>query len=106
MAKVMKPAAADAHLKQMREQACRMCRCTWEAPCNPPCSWAPGTDSPSGPLCSSCKALADMVADWFTEIGLQPSWAALRREVDRINGNPMRARDVELVEKAVRRGRS
>lgn len=55
---------------------CRMCGCTDNNACNPPCSWAPGRSN----LCSSCLVVAAVVAAW-EEIAVKANFAALKREV-------------------------
>jgi hypothetical protein len=54
---------------------CRVCRCTERKPCNPPCSWVDQS------LCSSCYKAVCAILDW-SEGGLRPNMAALRREVE------------------------
>lgn len=58
---------------------CRVCRCTEIAPCCPPCGWARGEED----LCTTCQAVTQHVAAWLQE-SLRPSWAALRREAERV----------------------
>ena len=64
---------------------CRMCGCTDDHACEPPCSWAPGR----GNLCSSCLAVAAVVSEWATVVGHRPSFAALKREVFNAAALPM-----------------
>jgi hypothetical protein len=60
----------------VRSMKCRVCKCTWEQPCNPPCAWAPPA---YGNLCTACLKIIVAVADWL-EVAHRPSVAALIRE--------------------------
>jgi hypothetical protein len=56
---------------------CRVCRCTEVEPCNPPCAWEPGEPD----LCTTCAEVIRIVRQWREEEAVQPSFAALQREV-------------------------
>lgn len=57
------------------EMKCRVCKCTEERACNPPCAWAePG-------LCTTCHGAAGVIAEWMAAAH-QPSVPALIREAN------------------------
>jgi hypothetical protein len=57
---------------------CRVCKCTENHACNPPCSWARGR----GNLCSSCAKLVDAIAAWSNNVAVKPNLRALIKEAD------------------------
>ncbi len=54
---------------------CRVCKCTEEEPCNPPCGWE--RNEPD--LCTTCADIIRHVRDWM-EGAHRPSFAALNAE--------------------------
>jgi len=56
---------------------CRVCSCTENEPCNPPCSWADRRET----VCSNCYDMAQSLSEWFRS-ALKPDVIALAREVD------------------------
>ena len=54
---------------------CRVCGCTEERACFPPCSWEPG----QADLCTSCADTVYAVGEWLQN-AVRPSFAALKRE--------------------------
>ena len=56
---------------------CRMCSCTDNDACDPPCSWVP---SDGGPLCSTCASLLRALDRWL-ECAHEPTDGALFREL-------------------------
>lgn len=75
---VASPASRRKEKPSTPKQRCRVCKCTWEEPCNPPCSWT------FPDLCSTCADAAEAIAvtltDW-TEAALHGNATALIREV-------------------------
>ncbi len=59
---------------------CRVCGCTQENACNPPCGWQPG----AGNLCTSCAYAVNVVAEWLA-IANRPMIAPLLREAGEIH---------------------
>ena len=57
--------------------ACRVCGCTDEHACNPPCAWFDSTLS----LCTTCALAAEALGAW-SRATVKPSLAALLREAD------------------------
>lgn len=53
---------------------CRLCKCTDNNACDPPCGWAEEN------LCTSCAFVAEQIRDWIRG-AVRPSFAALKREV-------------------------
>jgi hypothetical protein len=53
---------------------CRVCRCSEDNPCNPPCAWA------EYGLCTSCALVVAALAEWSIAAHW-PNRAALWREV-------------------------
>jgi hypothetical protein len=60
----------------MASGRCRVCRCTEQFPCNPPCAWF----DPS--LCTSCALVVEALAAWVEGAHVAVT-AALWREVHR-----------------------
>ena len=60
---------------------CRVCKCTYEQPCNPPCAWA------EPELCTTCRDAACAVAEWMAA-GHRPSVSALIREAVAMAAGP------------------
>ena len=56
---------------------CKICGCTEQDPCNPPCAW----DTPG--VCTTCATAAEALADWLRE-AVRPKKAALWREAEEI----------------------
>jgi hypothetical protein len=57
----------------MSGTACRVCGCTYERACNPPCAWFDPT------LCTLCALAAEAVREW-ARASVEPSLSALLRE--------------------------
>ena len=55
--------------------ACRVCGCTEDYACNPPCAWFDPT------LCTTCALAAEALGEW-SRATVKPSLAALLREAD------------------------
>ncbi|HTA46351.1 MAG TPA: hypothetical protein VK789_28105 [Bryobacteraceae bacterium] len=62
-----------------KQRACRVCACTEENACDPPCSWHDET------LCSGCAEAAAGLSSWFTG-AVRPNPIALAREADILSG--------------------
>lgn len=52
------------------EPRCRICGCTWNTPCNPPCSWARTTKG-EGPICSTCDAFRGVLDTFIERTGVK-----------------------------------
>lgn len=63
---------------------CIFCSCTWQKPCDPPCSWHTDKNKEfSGPVCSSCFTAINHLFSWM--IGARrPNAAALVRNAKRL----------------------
>lgn len=62
---------------------CRVCKCTDERACDPPCSWH------SRGLCSTCASAVAAMLSW-QEDSLRPSLAALTAEFKDARDNALR----------------
>ncbi len=56
---------------------CRVCGCSQNEPCNPPCGWARA----KGNLCTSCDDLAGNIREWMQDVAVLPNLAELVLEV-------------------------
>jgi hypothetical protein len=54
---------------------CRVCGCTEDRACDPPCGWEPG----EGNVCSSCAAVAAHIVEWMG-VALRANFTGLMRE--------------------------
>lgn len=54
---------------------CRVCKCTEDRACDPPCSWEAG----QGDLCTTCADVVMAITKWRVD-AYRPSMAALMRE--------------------------
>lgn len=59
-----------------KEARCRICRCSQNDACNPPCEWEFGEEN----LCSSCAYAVRVLKRWL-ESAHMPNLTALLREV-------------------------
>ena len=57
---------------------CRVCGCTWEEPCDPPCSWVGNED-----ICSGCVTALRFMVKW-AEGAHRANLTALLREFRRL----------------------
>lgn len=55
---------------------CRVCSCTEERACNPPCAWFDES------LCTTCALIVEALASW-RESANRANWSALLRELAR-----------------------
>ncbi len=76
MPKTEKPEPSPIKLDRNGFVRCRVCGCTEEDACSPPCGWA------EDDLCTTCATAAEALAKWMEE-ARRPNRAALEREVER-----------------------
>ncbi len=56
---------------------CKVCRCTHNEPCEPPCGWSDIEPD----LCTGCEDVADAYVEWLLN-AVRPSHAALKRVIN------------------------
>lgn len=66
----------DSAIRQrMAPKRCRLCKCTEDEACNPPCGWDPDDSS----ICTNCGIAVNVLANWLIS-AVRPSVSALIRE--------------------------
>jgi hypothetical protein len=81
-------AAIEAHLHVATDRRgfvkCRVCGCTEDRACDPPCSWVDG----EADLCTTCGETLLQMRAWFEDCW-KPSWRNLMKEAKRLVDEPI-----------------